>query len=249
VLAGVASVGARRAGAGLAGAPFIDTVAAAIEVANAESPDVIILEGSGTAIPPAAADATILVVGAGISPASLNDGLGAYRLLLADLVVTTMAEEPTVSAQALSALTSSIDDVARGVAHVKTVFRPTPRGSVSGRSVFYATTAPAAVGEAIRVHLEGVHGARVVGISHHLADRSALDRDLAEAEGTYEVLVTELKAAAVDVATRMALAAGKEVLYADNLPVATEGDPEGEILRLVDTARRRFEAHADGKTR
>jgi cyclic 2,3-diphosphoglycerate synthetase len=245
VLAGVAAVGARRAGAGMAGQPFHDTVAAAVEAAAALAPDIVILEGSGTAIPPVAADATLLVVGAGAGPGPLTDGLGPYRLLIADLVVVTMTEEPTVSAQALSALISSIDDVSRGARHVRTVFRPTPRGSVAGRSVLYATTAPAAVGPRLRAHLEGAHGARVVGITHHLADRAALARDLAEAEGTYEVLVTELKAAAVDVAARAAAAAGAEVVFADNVPVAVEGSLEEEVLRLAERARQRFEAHTD----
>lgn len=247
VLAGVAAVGARRAGAGLAGAPFTDTVAAAIEVANATTPDVIILEGSGTALPPAAADAALLAVGGATPPESLAGYLGPYRLLLADLVVITMAEEPTVSAEALALLSSWISNLSRGVAHVKTVFRPTPRGAVAGRAVFYATTAPATVGEALRAHLEAVHGARVVGITHHLADRPALLEDLDRAEGTYEVLVTELKAAAVDVATRRAMGSGAEVIYADNLPVAVEGDLKVEVLKLADKARERFDAHAAGK--
>lgn len=245
VLAGVASVGARRAGAGLAGAPVFDTVAAAVKAANELSPEIILLEGSGTAIPPVASDATILVVPGSASPQVLTSALGPYRLLLADLVAITMAEEPTVSVHALSLLTSSIDELARGVARVKTVFRPTPRGSVAGRSVFYATTAPPAVGEAIRAHLEGAHGARVVGITHHLADRSALASDLGAADGTYEVLVTELKAGAVDVAAATALAAGAEVFFADNLPVSIEGDLEAEFVRMADVARQRFEAHTD----
>jgi len=247
VLAQVPAVGARRAGAGLAGAPFFDTVSAAVEVANAASPDLILLEGSGSAIPPVAADATVLVVGGATKPEDLRAPLGPYRLLLADLVVITMASEPTVSTHALSALSSAIDDVARGVAQVKTVFRPAPREPVAGRSVFYATTAPAAAGEAIRAHLEGAHGARVVGMSHHLADRSALESDLTQAEGTYEVLVTELKAGAVDVATRWALDAGADVVYADNLPESVDGNLEAEIGSLAERARTRFEAHTTGK--
>src|SRR5262249_33603791 len=160
-----------RAGAGLAGAPVFDTVAAAVERANLLEPDLIVLEGSGTAMPPVASDATLYVVSAGASAQVVTGGLAPLRLLLADLVAITMAEEPTVSTHARSALSSSIDDVARGVAQVKTVFRPAPREPVTGRSVFYATTAPQNVGEVLRAHLEGAHGARVVGISHHLANR------------------------------------------------------------------------------
>lgn len=245
VLAGVTSVGARRAGSGLAGAPFFDSVAAAVGAANELKPDLILLEGSGAAIPPVAADATLLVVAGSASPEVLGSALGPYRLLLADLVAITMASEPTVSAHALSLLTSSIDELARGVARVTTVFRPTPRGDVAGRSVLYATTAPPAVGEAIRAHLEKEHGANVVGITHHLADRPALASDLAAAEGTYEVLVTELKAGAVDVAAVAARTAGADVIFADNVPVSTEGDLEAEIGRLAEVARKRFEARTD----
>jgi cyclic 2,3-diphosphoglycerate synthetase len=246
VLAGVPAVGARRAGAGLAGAPFFDTVAGAITVANAASPDLVLLEGSGAAIPPAATDATILVVGGATKPQGIRAPLAPYRLLLADLVVITMCEEPTVSTHALSALISSIDDVARGVALVKTVFRPAPRDPVAGRSVFYATTAAPAVGEALRAHLEEAHGARVVGMTHNLADRPSLEADLTQAEGTYEVLVTELKAGAVDVATRKALETGAEVTYADNVPVSVSGDLEAEIGLLARRAHDRFAAHTTG---
>jgi cyclic 2,3-diphosphoglycerate synthetase len=247
VLAGVPAIGARRAGAGLAGAPFFDSVAAAVEIANAASPDLIVLEGSGAAVPPVAADATVLIVPGDAKPQDMHAPLAPYRLLLADLVVITMASEPTVSTQALSALSSSIDELARGVAQVRTVFRPAPREPVSGRSVFYATTAPVAAGGSIREHLEESCGARVVGMSHNLADRSALEADLDQAEGTYEVLVTELKAAAVDVATRKALDAGVAVVYADNAPVSLEGDLSAEIEALAERARSRFEAHTTGK--
>jgi cyclic 2,3-diphosphoglycerate synthase len=247
MLARVPTVGARRAGAGVAGAPFFDTVAAAVEVANAASPDLILLEGSGAAIPPVAADATILVVGGGLEPAQLTEPLMPLRLLLADLIVLTMCEEPTVSTHALSALSSSIDDVARGVAQVRTVFRPVPREPVAGRSIFYATTAPLAVGDVLRAHLEGAHGARVVGMTHNLADRSALQSDLAQAEGTYDVLVTELKAGAVDVATRTAVDAGAAVVYADNQPEVVEGDLDAAIVQIAERARDRFSSHATGK--
>lgn len=243
VLSGVTSVGARRAGSGLAGAPFFDTVAAAVRAANELAPDLILLEGSGAAIPPAAADATLLVAAGSARSEALTSALGPYRLLLADLVAITMCEEPTISAHALSLLTSSIDELARGVARVKTVFRPTPRGSVSGRSVFYATTAQTTAGEVLRRHLEEAHGARVVGITHHLANRASLASDLQRAEGTYEVLVTELKAGAVDVAAVAARAAGAEVVFADNLPVSIEGDLKAEVVGLAELARKRFEAH------
>jgi cyclic 2,3-diphosphoglycerate synthetase len=46
--------------------------------------------------------------------------------------------------------------------------------------------------------------------------------DLEKAEA-YEVLLTELKAAAVDVACERAMARGAEVVFVDNRPVAIDG--------------------------
>ncbi|HEX9712254.1 MAG TPA: 2,3-diphosphoglycerate synthetase [Actinomycetota bacterium] len=224
VVAGVTTIGARRAGAGLAGGTVYDTVDQALEVAEAESPDLIILEGSGTALPPVSCDATVFVVGGAGPSSQVTAGLGPLRLLLADLVVATMVEEPVLSSETLAALTSQASELARDVPIVRTVFRPSPVGSVTGKRILFATTAPEAVGTALRRHLEEVHGATVVGVTHQLADRPKLSQELAEAEGTYDVLLTEVKAAAIDVAAQAARAAGAEIVFADNLPVATRGD-------------------------
>ncbi|MCA1832037.1 MAG: 2,3-diphosphoglycerate synthetase [Actinomycetota bacterium] len=236
VMAGVATVGACRAGAGLAGAPYDDTVAAAVEVANGLNPDVTILEGSGTAIPPVAADATVLVLRAGDIP----HGFGIYRVLLADMVVVTMAEEPTASPRDLSALSSSLKTLVGDVVCVRTVFRPHPVEPVRGKTIFYATTAPETVSEKLIAHLENIHGARVAGISHRLGDRSGLQLDLEKATGSYEVLVTELKAAAVDTAARIARENGTPVVFADNALEAVDGDVDGALAKAVRSARERY---------
>lgn len=239
--AGVAAVAAWRAGAGPAGAPLADSVAAAVRAAAALAPGAIILEGSGTAIPPVGADATVLVAGAGTPDQEIRSGTGPYRFLIADLVVATMIENPVHSAGTLSALSFTIQELARDVPIVRTVFRPKPLGVVRGRKVFFATTAPEQVGEALRDHLERAHGAQIVGVTHRLADRARLSEDLAQAEGTYEVLLTELKAAAIDVAARAGRAAGAEVVLCDNVPVPVRGDDLDAALRaVVGTARERF---------
>jgi cyclic 2,3-diphosphoglycerate synthetase len=239
VVAGVTTVGARRAGSGLLGEPAFDTVAEAIAVAEGEDPDVLILEGSGTAIPPARADAILLVVGGATPPEEMFTPLGYLRLLIADLALVTMAEEPVLSTETLSALSSSVTELARDVPVVRTVFRPAPVGSVAGKKIFFATTAPETAARSMRTHLEEAHGAEVVGITHRLADRSRLSQELAAAEGTYEVLLTELKAAAVDVAARAARTAGAEVVFADNIPVAVEGDLESAFDSLIERATSR----------
>ena len=239
VVAGVTTVGARRAGSGVLGEPVFHTVSEAIAVAEGEYPSVLILEGSGTSIPPARADATILVVGGATPAAEMSTPLGYLRLLIADLALVTMAPEPVLSTETLSALSSSATELARDVPVVRTVFRPGPVGSVAGKRVFVATTAPETAGRSIRTHLEEAHGAVVVGITHRLSDRSRLSQDLTDAEGTYEVLLTELKAAAIDVAARAAVSAGAEVVFMDNVPVAVDGDLAASFENVIETATTR----------
>ena len=93
-------------------------------------------------------------------------------------------------------------------------------------------------------HLES-HGAMVVGYSSSLANRSRLAKELAAAAPA-DVLVTELKAAAVDLATEFALERGMEVVFSDNELVVTGGDGPlaGLITQLADTAGERFQPYA-----
>jgi predicted GTPase len=81
--------------------------------------------------------------------------------------------------------------------------------------------------------LESSAGCRVVGWSARLADRAGLAEDLERAEG-FDVLLTELKAAAVDIGVERALARGAEVVFVDNRAVVIEGDADLDTL-LGDT--------------
>ncbi|HET8528370.1 MAG TPA: hypothetical protein VFL60_05630 [Gaiellaceae bacterium] len=60
-LAGVPAVGCRRAGGGIAGAPFVSNVLEGARLAASLEPDVVLFDGSGSAIPPVATTARILV--------------------------------------------------------------------------------------------------------------------------------------------------------------------------------------------
>jgi cyclic 2,3-diphosphoglycerate synthetase len=83
-LAGVVTVGCRRAGGGLAGAVAHSNVAAGAELARSLEPDVVVFDGSGAAIPPVATSARILVT----TPAhDLDAYLNPYRVAISDLVV------------------------------------------------------------------------------------------------------------------------------------------------------------------
>jgi len=78
---GVTTIGARRAGGGLAGAPFASNVEAAVALAAERDPGLLILEGSGASLPPIAWDAGILVIPATCPPEYIRGYLGPYRLL------------------------------------------------------------------------------------------------------------------------------------------------------------------------
>jgi len=110
--------------------------------------------------------------------------------------------------------------------------------------VFFATTAPSAAGPTLSSKLEESSGCSVVGVTHSLGDRAALAREI-DGAPAFEVLVTELKAAAVDVAAERASARGAEVVFSDNRPVTIEGDGEVKDL-LVETARLAME-RAEGR--
>jgi cyclic 2,3-diphosphoglycerate synthase len=241
LMARVATVGTRRCGGGLAGAPFDTTFEQGVRVANARPERLCILEGSGQAIPPVHADATLCVVPAGADPELVAGYLGAYRLLMADVVVITMCEAASAVSDQVAALERSVRGLAPGVRVVHTVFRPSPLEPISGRRVVYATTAPDPVARQLAGHLEREHGCTVVGTSPHLADRPRLGADLEAAEGA-EVLVVELKAAAIDVAARVALERGYEVVFCDNRVVSVGGDDDFEALvsSVAEEATNRF---------
>ncbi|MDX6481355.1 MAG: cyclic 2,3-diphosphoglycerate synthase [Gaiellaceae bacterium] len=197
-LAGVPTVGCRRAGGGLAGAPFADNVREGAELAASLSPDFIVFDGSGAAIPPVAADARILVVN---GAHDIRAGLNAYRVLVSDLVVDTggadrkeiaaIADVPVVSAE----------------------LRLQPMEPLAGRRTAVFTTGPAPT--------EGLD-ADVVHVSRNLANRDALRAELETVDA--EVYLVELKAAAIDVVAETALARGATVVLAANEVISEELD-------------------------
>jgi cyclic 2,3-diphosphoglycerate synthase len=92
-LAGVPTVGCRRAGGGMAGAPFASNVLEGAQLASSLEPDVVVFDGSGAAIPPIATQARVLV-------AHDLSGLNAYRALVSDLILT-MSDDVAAAARTL----------------------------------------------------------------------------------------------------------------------------------------------------
>jgi len=82
VIAGVATVGCRRVGGGLAGAPFESNVPEGAALAASLAPGAILFEGSGACIPPVETDRTVCILGAG-----RPEPFAEYRLARADLVL------------------------------------------------------------------------------------------------------------------------------------------------------------------
>jgi cyclic 2,3-diphosphoglycerate synthetase len=230
--AGVVSIGTRRCGGGMAGAPADSTFADGVVLANSRPEGLLVLEGSGQAIPPVHADATIFVV-PDTGRAALTEGLGPYRLLLSDVVVIIMTNA-TFADTGAADLEASVRGVAPGVRVARIELRPFPLEPVSGRTVFYITTAPASAIDFMAGHLEREHGCKVVGTSAHLAHRPKLAEDL-ERAGEAEVVLVELKAAAVDLAARFALERGLEVVFCDNRVVSLGGDGSFDELALATT--------------
>jgi cyclic 2,3-diphosphoglycerate synthetase len=229
-LVGVETVGCRRCGGGLAGAPFASNVAEGAEVAAALSPELVIFDGSGAAIPPIATDRVLLAVAGHQQPAVAAGYLNAYRLLRADLVVVTMAEEGSGWERVRDAVRAVVP--AR-VEVLATVLRPRPLADVRGRSVAYFCTAPPTACETLAAHLSDAHGARVVHVSGSLADRGALREELERVQA--DVFLVELKAAAVDVVAEFALAQGVEVVLVANdvEPVAGSSALDEMLLEMA----------------
>jgi cyclic 2,3-diphosphoglycerate synthase len=197
-LAGVPAIGCRRAGGGLAGAPFESNVLEGARMAAQLEPELLVFDGSGAALPPVEVDARVLVTNGGHDARA---GLNAYRVLVSDLVVDTGGADREEIA--------SISDVPVVAADL----RLRPMEPLGGRRTAIFTTGPAPT--------DGLD-AEVVHVSRNLARRDALREEVDRIEA--DVFLVELKAAAVDVVVEAARARGVEVVLAANDVVSPELD-------------------------
>ena len=150
VLAGVPTIGCRRAGGGLAGSPFVSNVSAGARLAAERAPDLVVFDGSGAAMPPVETGARILVAH------DLETGLNPYRALIADLVLTMRGDIAGAAA-------------ALGRRAIRCELRLEPVEPLAGRSTALFTTGPT----------RHEHLPEIVFESRRLADREQLRRDLA----------------------------------------------------------------------
>jgi cyclic 2,3-diphosphoglycerate synthetase len=227
---GVPTFGARRCGGGLAGRPYVTNVAEAARRAADSGTDLVILEGSGASVPTVPWDAGVLVAPASIPLEHLGGYFGPLRILLSDLLVFIIEGGSSAEPDNLSSLYPLVRRLHAGIRVAIAELQPVALADVRGKDAFFATTAHRALAGHLADRLERTSGCRVVKVSPHLADRAALEADLAEAP-RFDVLLTELKAAAIDVAARRASERGAEVVFVDNRPQTAGG--EGEIDELL----------------
>ena len=204
-LTGVVTIGCRRAGGGLAGGVVTSNVEEGAALAAERHPDVVVFDGSGSAIPPVATDSRILVSGRGHD---LSSYLNPYRVLVSDLVVLVGGGDAGAirELKRMPVLTAELQ------------LRPvTP---LRGRRLAVFTTGPAVT--------DGLD-ADIVSVSRNLADRPRLREDLARTDA--DVYLVEIKAAAIDVVAEAALQRGAELVFAEN-EVVCPGLDEA-ILGLV----------------
>ncbi len=237
LLAGVPTVGCRRCGGGMAGNPLASNVVAGAKLTSDLAGGFVIMEGSGATMPPVKTDARIALIGATQPLEHILQYFGQYRVQTSDLAVVTMCEQPLASDEKIRQIEEGITGIAPDIEYLLTTFRPEPGEDVAGRSVFVATTAPESVAPTIESALEEEHGCDVVGLSTNLSNRPKLRADLDEGMGEADVLLTEIKAASIDVAGRYAKENGLEIVFIHNEATAIRGSVdslEAGVLSLCE---------------
>lgn len=239
----ILTIGCRRCGGGMAGEVFLTNMKQGAKLANKVDSKFAIFEGSGAAIPPIKTDKKIALIGANQPIENLTTYFGPYRVGLGDLVILTMCEEPMANKDKIKKIEEFVADVNPDATVISTVFRPKPLGNLTGKKVLFATTAPESVKDKLVEYLERNYDCEVIGTTAHLSNRPLLRQDIQKYIDEAEVMLTELKAAAVDVATKDALSHGLEVVYCDNIPVAINEnypDLKKTVIKLVDSAIESF---------
>jgi len=229
----ITTVGCRRCGGGFGGKIFMTNIKEGIDIAVKLNPDLIIVEGSGASIPDVETDASICVIGAGQSWENIIGYLGIYRIISADLIIITMCEEPLADRNKVIFLEKEIKKINSKAKIIKTVFRPQPLSDIGGKKIFIAMTANKIIESIIKNYVESNFNCNVKQMSFSLGNREKLRKDLGK-NGDYDTILTELKAASVDVLTDYAFKHKKEIIYMNNAPIilGSKGVLERELKKI-----------------
>jgi cyclic 2,3-diphosphoglycerate synthetase len=168
----------------------------------------------------------VLVTSARRPAASLTAGLGPVRVLRADLVLITMAEDGVDDTR------EAIEAVSPNVPSIAVTLRPRPLEALGEAPVAFFTTTPSPRAETLAAHLPG----RIEAVVASLSDREALAQALDRADiRRSETYLVEIKAAAVDVVCEAAAERGARVVFCDNVPEPAPGEPDldAAVLELA----------------
>ena len=234
----VLTVGCRRCAGGMAGQVYITNMVDGAKMTNDLNTNLVAIEGSGSAIPPVKTDKNIVLVGANQPVETLTEYFGPYRIKLADLIIITMCDEQICSREKLDNLMEEIRQINPDAEIIPTIFRPHPVENIENKNILFATTAPESVQHLLKEYLEDNFNCNVVAISSHLSNRPLLQEDIDKNIDKVDIMLTELKAAAVDVATKDALTKGLDVVYCDNIPIPIneDYDLDSAIMKIVHDA-------------
>lgn len=238
LLSRVLTVGCRRCAGGMAGQVYITNMLDGAKKTNELDCNLIAIEGSGSAIPPIKTDKHIVLVGANQPIETLTEYFGPFRIKLADLIIITMCDEEICSKEKLDNLINQIKEINPDAEVIPTIFRPAPVESIENKRVLFATTAPETVQPLLKSYLEENFNCTVVDITSHLSNRPLLQEDIEKNIDDVDIMLTEIKAAAIDVATKDALEKGLDVVYCDNIPIPINEsyNLDDAIMNLVHSA-------------
>lgn len=238
----VPTFGCRRCGGGFAGRPFVTVVDAGARMAE-KAPYVksVVVEGSGASIAEIKTDKVILLMDVVQNLDILETYMTPLRIRYADLVVLTMCEDFLATQSKIDNILHRIREINPRARIATTVLRPKPLSPLKGKKVFLATTAEGEAVSAITQHLEKDFGCQIVGVTRNLSNRPKLIEDL-KALKKGDVVLTELKAAAIAIVAKEAKKMGLKTVLMDNLPTLVDkgGDVknlEKEILGLLKKGR------------
>lgn len=244
----ITSIGCFRCGGGLVGKPYFSNIKDGAKIANQLKENFVIVEGSGACIPPLETEKRIVVCGANQPLEYIAGYFGAYRIMISDLAIITMCERPIAERKKINQIEKQILELNPGIKTVETIFRPNPLKNIKGRKIFLALTAQPEIGKTIKKYLENRYECQVVYTSPFLAHRQQLKNDIISQKGKFDLMLTELKAAGVDIATSLALSMNIPVVYMDNIPMTISKDRPLkdlvlEMAREAETGYKEKNAH------
>src|SRR6056297_710928 len=224
ILGDVPTIGCRRCGGGFAGNPFFSNVIDGVKMAEELPHKFVIMEGSGSTLPPIKADKKIVLAGAHQDISKILGFFGQYRIMISDLAILTMCEKPLASRKKIQKIYDGIKEIKPNIKVILTKFRPLPLGDINNKKVFVATTAQGVIRKKIIKFLEKRYDIKITGYTNHLSNREKLKKDLDQGLKNSDILLTEIKAASIDVAALTAKKNNVDVVFMHNQPVIVGGD-------------------------